>query len=105
MSLSWSLSCCFLTVGLPSVLAELPACYKENESCDLRDSNLVSWFSADSLESCRAECNTTSSACRVVTFYSSTSSPYQSVCLHLSSCPTTSPCQAGSTSHTRLLSA
>ena len=31
--------------------------------------------------------------CSVVTYYSSESSPYQSVCLHLSDCPTTSPCQ------------
>ena len=97
MRWSWSLPWCLLTFSLTSVLAELPACFKENESCDLRDSNLVSWFSADSLETCRQNC---SSDCRVLTYYSSLSSPYQSVCMHLSDCPTTSPCQAGLTSQT-----
>ena len=97
MSLSRSLAWCFLSLSLTSVLADLPACFKENESCDLRDSNLVFWFSADSLETCRQNCSTD---CRVLTYYSSLSSPYQSVCMHLSDCPTTSPCQAGLTSQT-----
>ena len=95
MSWSWSLSLCLLTFSLTSVLAELPACFKDNESCDLRDSNLVDWFPADSLETCRQNCSTAGPgpSCSVVTYYSSESSPYQSVCLHLSSCLSTSPCQ------------
>ena len=76
------------------VLAELPSCYRESQTCHLTDSNLLDWLIADSAEACREACSNYTGAgqCGVFTYHGSASSPYQNVCLLLSACPTTSPC-------------
>ena len=79
---------------LGSVLAELPSCYREGQTCDLTESNLLDWTIADSVETCREACNNYSGGhqCTVFSYHGSTSSPFQKVCLLLSSCLSTSPC-------------
>ena len=95
----WVVVCsvCSVCSVLVPVMAELPACYRESQTCDITDSNMLDWMIADSVETCRDACSNRtwigSKKCTVFSYHGSESSPYQNVCLLLSVCGSTSPCQ------------
>ena len=62
-------------------------CIRENEKCHLKDSNLMDVLYVDVAE-CRTQCGNTSE-CKVFTHYGPGSSPYQNVCMLLTSCEDT----------------